>query len=109
MARLYRERGLHELGGLYRPRSRVGPCRTQADQDQVPPHPCRDGTRERSELMTAKGNKKIIERALASRTVEEADAVQKLIAEAIGARHQRPLGDKGNNQGILTGSGASYD
>lgn len=54
-------------------------------------------------------NKEIIERALAARTVEEADAVQKLIAEAIGTRHQRPLGDKGNNQGILTGSGASYD
>src|SRR5262245_2939792 len=40
---------------------------------------------------------------------EEAAAVQDLIAVAIGARHQRPLGDTWNNQGILTGSGASYD
>ncbi len=54
-------------------------------------------------------NHGIVEAALAARTVEEADAVQQLIAKAIGTRHQRPLGDKGNNQGILTGSGASYD
>ena len=53
--------------------------------------------------------KKIIEQALDARTLEEATAVQELIASAIGARHQRPLGDTWNNQGILTGSGASYD
>ena len=55
------------------------------------------------------GKKKIVEQALGARTPEEAAAVQKLIASAIGARHERPLGDTWNNQGILTGSGASYD
>jgi hypothetical protein len=54
-------------------------------------------------------NHQIIKAALAARTIEQADSVQQLIANAIGARNQRPLGDKGNNQGILTGSGASYD
>ncbi len=54
-------------------------------------------------------HKKIIEQALAARTVDQADAVQDLIALAIGARHERPLGNTWNNQGILTGSGSSYD
>ncbi len=54
-------------------------------------------------------NHKIVEAALAACTVDEADAVQQLIANAIGARRQRPLGDTWNNQGILTGSGSSYD
>ena len=54
-------------------------------------------------------NKKIVEQALGARTPEEAAAVQDLIASAIGERHQRPLGNTWNNQGILTGSGASYD
>ena len=53
--------------------------------------------------------KMIVERALDARTPEEAAAVQDLIASTIGRRHQRPLGDTWNNQGILTGSGASYD
>lgn len=54
-------------------------------------------------------NKKIVEQALSARTPEEAAAVQDLIASAIGERYERPLGDTWNNQGILTGSGASYD
>ena len=54
-------------------------------------------------------NMEIVEQALATRTPEEAAAVQGLIASALGARHERPLGDTWNNQGILTGSGASYD
>lgn len=54
-------------------------------------------------------NKKIIKQALNARTLEEATAVQEIIASAIGERHQRPLGDTWNNQGILTGSGTSYD
>ena len=53
--------------------------------------------------------KMIIEQALQVRTLEEATEVQELIASATGARHQRPLGDTWNNQGILTGSGTSYD
>ncbi|TDN92216.1 ATP-binding protein [Microbacterium sp. BK668] len=51
----------------------------------------------------------IVEGALSARTLEEADAVQKLIAKAVGKTNQRPLGNTWNNQGILTGSGASYD
>ena len=51
----------------------------------------------------------LVERALAARTIQDADAVQKRIADAIGGRHQRPVGDTCNNQGILTGCGASYD
>jgi hypothetical protein len=58
--------------------------------------------------MTIK-KKQIIEQALLVRTPDEAAAVQDAIAEAIGMRYQRPLGDTWNNQGILTGSGASYD
>ncbi|WP_133298513.1 hypothetical protein, partial [Tsukamurella pulmonis] len=54
-------------------------------------------------------NRDIVTAALAARTAAEADEVQDLIARSIGRRHQRPLGDKGNNQGIMTGSGASYD
>lgn len=54
-------------------------------------------------------NKKIVEQALSARTPEEAAAVQDLIASAIGERYERPLGDRWNNQGILTGSSASYD
>lgn len=53
--------------------------------------------------------KKIVEQALEARTPEEAAGVQELIASAIGARFERPIGDTWNNQGILTGSGASYD
>ena len=53
--------------------------------------------------------KNLVEQALGVRSLEEASAVQDLIASAIGERHQRPLGDRWNNQGILTGSGASYD
>lgn len=59
--------------------------------------------------MPAKHNKKIVEQALGARTVEQAAAVQDLIAATVGARHQRPLGNTWNNQGILTGSGSSYD
>jgi len=56
-----------------------------------------------------KMNSQIVRLALAARTFDEATEVQCLIEEAVGARHQRPLGNTWNNQGILTGSGASYD
>lgn len=59
--------------------------------------------------MSTNQNKTIIEQALAARTVEQAEVVQNLIAATIGKRHQRPLGNTWNNQGILTGSGSSYD
>lgn len=51
----------------------------------------------------------IIRSALSARSIVDARAVQDLIEKAIGARHERPLGNTWNNQGILTGSGASYD
>ena len=51
----------------------------------------------------------IIRKALAARTVADAQHVQKLLENAIGARYERPLGNTWNNQGILTGSGASFD
>lgn len=51
----------------------------------------------------------IIRAALEARTVTEARKLQGLIEQAIGSRHERPIGNTWNNQGILTGSGASYD
>ena len=59
--------------------------------------------------MTSTNNKKLIELALAARTADQSTQVQTLIEAAIGARHERPVGNTWNNQGILTGSGASYD
>ncbi len=54
-------------------------------------------------------NGNIVTAALSARSREEADRVQDLIEAAIGARYQRPVGDKWNNQGMLTASGSSYD
>lgn len=51
----------------------------------------------------------IVSAALAARTAGQAEAVQQLIAQKIGAVYQRPVGDRWGNQGMLTGSGASYD
>lgn len=59
--------------------------------------------------MPTSRNTQIIQQALDARTIEQANSVQDLIATAIGDRHQRPLGNTWNNQGILTGSGSSYD
>ncbi|NOX23400.1 MAG: hypothetical protein GXP36_09960 [Actinobacteria bacterium] len=52
---------------------------------------------------------RIVEAALAARTTEEAAKVQDLIEVAIGARYQRPIGDRWNNQGLLTASGSNYN
>jgi len=54
-------------------------------------------------------NHKIIEAALKARTQDDADEVQDLIVGAVGGRFERPIGDRWNNQGMLTASGASYD
>jgi len=51
---------------------------------------------------------KIIESALAARTVTDAMKVDELIAAAVGTRYERPIGDRVNNFGLLTTSG-SYD
>lgn len=50
----------------------------------------------------------IIEAALAVRTVEQACALEEAMADAIGGRYQRPLGDRWNNFGLIT-AGGSYD
>ena len=52
--------------------------------------------------------RKIIEAALAARTVADAEKVDELIAAAVGHRFERPVGDKVNNFGLMTTSG-SYD
>ena len=58
--------------------------------------------------MVAHGSE-IVEKALAARTPRDAEEVQGLIQEAVGARYQRPVGDRWNNHGLLTASGSSYD
>ncbi len=60
-------------------------------------------------MTTNTNTTKILDLALAARTVDDAREVQRLIEGEVGARYQRPLGNTWNNQGILTGSGASYD
>jgi hypothetical protein len=50
---------------------------------------------------------KIIQAALDARTLADAEAVQRLIEAEIGACHQRPLGDRWNNFGLITTSAAS--
>src|SRR5437016_14280504 len=52
--------------------------------------------------------KKIIQTALDARTLADAKAVQRLIETDIGTRHERPLGDRWNNFGMITSSG-SFD
>lgn len=50
----------------------------------------------------------IIEAALNARTFADTTRVDELIATAVGARYERPIGDRVNNFGLLTTSG-SYD
>lgn len=52
--------------------------------------------------------KKIIRAALDARTLGDAKALQRLIETDIGACHERPLGDRWNNFGLITTSG-SFD
>ena len=52
--------------------------------------------------------RKVIEAALAARTLGDAQAVQRLVEQSIGARYERPLGDRWNNFGLITSTG-SYD
>jgi hypothetical protein len=51
---------------------------------------------------------RIIEAALAARSVQDAEAVQELIANNMGHRHDRPVGDRVNNFGLIS-TGGSYD
>ena len=51
----------------------------------------------------------IIDKALAARTADDAAQVQALIAASVGDRYIRPVGDRFNNQGMLTASGSSFD
>ncbi len=52
--------------------------------------------------------RRIIEAALSARTLAEAEAVQDLIAAALGRRFERPIGDRVNNFGLIS-TGGSYD
>ncbi|ODQ99158.1 hypothetical protein BHQ21_25465 [Mycobacterium sherrisii] len=52
--------------------------------------------------------REIIAQALAASTYDEAVAVAKQIESHIGARHQRPVGDRYNNYGLMASSG-SYE
>lgn len=52
--------------------------------------------------------KKIFQAALSARTLADGEALQRLIENEIGARHERPLGYTWNNLGALTSSG-SFD
>lgn len=45
---------------------------------------------------------KIIQAALEARTLAEAEEVQDLIAADMGARYERPVGDRWNNRGLLS-------
>lgn len=51
---------------------------------------------------------RIVEAALSARSLAEAENVEKLIAAAIGARYERPVGDRVNNFGLIS-TGGSYD
>jgi hypothetical protein len=51
---------------------------------------------------------RIIEAALAARTEADARRLDNLVADEIGSRFYRPIGDKVNNFGLMTTSG-SYD
>jgi hypothetical protein len=51
---------------------------------------------------------KIIESALAATTYDEAVAVAGMIEKAVGKRHERPVGDRFNNHGMM-GFGGSYE
>jgi hypothetical protein len=48
----------------------------------------------------------IIRAALQARTLNDALELQRLIESDIGARHERPLGDRWNNFGLITTSGS---
>src|SRR4051794_12287876 len=52
--------------------------------------------------------KKIIKAALEVRTFADAEALQRLLETEIGARYERPLGDRWNNFGMITSTG-SFD
>jgi hypothetical protein len=55
-----------------------------------------------------KDPKQIIKAALATRSLRQAEKLQEAIAAGIGARYERPVGDKVNNIGLMSTAG-SYD
>ena len=52
------------------------------------------------------GARRIIAKALAASTLEDAVAVAEMIEGAVGVRHQRPVGDRYNNYGLMASSGS---
>lgn len=53
--------------------------------------------------------RELVEAALEARAPRDADRAEELLQEAIGGRYERPIGDRWNNLGAITASGASYD
>ena len=49
---------------------------------------------------------RIIRTALGARTVDDAQRVQDLIADDVGARYERFVGDRSNNRGLMSTPGA---
>jgi hypothetical protein len=50
----------------------------------------------------------IVKAAIGATTTADAETVQKMIADAIGATHPRPLGDKPNNGGPISAAGGEF-
>lgn len=55
------------------------------------------------------GGKAIIAKAVNAKTLADAQELEEMIESEIGARYERPLGDKWNNLGLISGGGGSYD
>ena len=51
----------------------------------------------------------ILQAAAGAGTAADAEAVQKMISEAVGARYARPLGDKPNNGGLIKAVGGELE
>ncbi len=52
--------------------------------------------------------KQIVDAAVNAATLHDTERVQDMIAQAVGGRHQRPLGDRWGNLGLIT-AGGSFD
>lgn len=60
-------------------------------------------------MSTKTSHAALIDAAVKATTADDANKVQELIESFVGARYERPVGDRWNNLGMLTASGSSYD
>ena len=51
----------------------------------------------------------IVNKAIQVRTLEDAKKLQAIIQKEVGNRYERPIADRWKNEGLLSGSGTSYD